>query len=248
MAQPPDACFNRRGFIVGAAATPLAGLAGGAQAQEPAAQQPASQQPGAPPAAAGPEHAPPSTEDGARVWFNNAEADMVAALVDRLIPPSPSGPGAVESGVVTFIDRQLAGAYGAGAGWYMRGPFAEGTPSQGWQFSLTPARVYRLSLEALGRVVQAEHGKPVSELSPEERDALLTRMEKQPFDLGGLPSTVFFEQLLANVNEGYFADPLYGGNRGGAVWKQIGYPGANPVLTDLVTSKTPFDGDPVSIG
>jgi len=238
VAQPPDHCFNRRGFLVGAAAAPLAGLAGNAEAQ-PAAQ---------PAAAAGPAPAPASTEDGARVWFKNNEADMVTALVDRLIPASPSGPGGVESGVVTFIDRQLAGAYGAGATWYMRGPFAEGTPSQGWQLPLTPARLYRLSLEALGRVVEAEHGKSVSELSPEERDTLLTRMEKQPFDLGGLPSTVFFEQLLANTNEGYFADPLYGGNRGAAAWKQIEYPGANPVRTDLVTDKTPFNGDPVSIG
>lgn len=236
MAQPPDHCFNRRGFLVGAAAAPLAGLAGTAQAQ-PAAS-----------AAAGPAPAPASTEDGARVWLNNPDADTLTALVDRLIPASPSGPGAVESGVVTFIDRQLAGTYGAGATWYMRGPFAEGTPSQGWQFALTPARVYRISLEALGRVVQAEHGKSVGELSAAERDALLTRMEKQPFDLGGLPSTVFFELLLANTVEGYFADPLYGGNRGGAAWKQIGYPGANPVRTDLVNDRTPFNGDPVSIG
>ena len=33
-----------------------------------------------------------------------------------------------------------------------------------------------------------------------------------------------------------------------ATWKQIGYPGANPVRGDLVTDKTPYDGDPVSIG
>ncbi len=235
MAQPPDHCFNRRGFIVGAAATPLAALAGNAQAQQE-------------PAVAGPAPAPPSTEDGARLWLTNPEADILAALVDRLIPASPSGPGGVEAGVVTFIDRQLAGAFGVGSRWYMRGPFAEGTPSQGYQLALTPAALYRLSLGTLGRMVQAEQGKGVSELSPADRDALLTRMEKQPFDLGGLPSSVFFEQLLANTVEGYFADPLYGGNRGAATWKQIGYPGANPVRTDLVTDKTPFDGDPVSIG
>lgn len=238
MAQPPDQCFNRRGFIVAAAATPLAGLAGSAQAQQPAAQ----------PAVAGPAPSSPSTEDGARLWLNNPDADTLTALVDRLIPASPSGPGAVEAGVVSFIDRQLAGAFGAGSRWYMRGPFAEGTPSQGYQLPLTPAALYRMSLEALGRMVQAEQGTSVSELPPAARDALLTRMEKQPFDLGGIPSTVFFEQLLANTVEGYFADPLYGGNRGGAAWKQIGYPGANPVRTDLVTDKTPFSGDPVSIG
>lgn len=233
---PPSNCFNRRGFLVATAATPLAGLAGGAKAQP------------TPPIAPTPGIAPVVTEDGARVFLNNPDADTLTALVDRLIPASPSGPGGVEAGVVTFIDRQLAGSFGAGSRWYLRGPFGEGTPSQGWQLPLTPAALYRMSLESLARVVQAEHGRIVSELSPAECDALLTRMEKQPFDLGGLPSTVFFEMLLANTYEGYFADPLYGGNRQSAAWKQIEYPGANPVRTDLVTNRTPFDGDPVSIG
>jgi gluconate 2-dehydrogenase gamma chain len=237
MAQPPTSCFNRRGFLVATASSPLAGLVGGAQAQPAAAS-----------GAAGPAPAVPSTEDGARLWLNNPESDTLAALVDRMIPASSSGPGGVESGVVTYIDRQLAGTFGAASNWYMRGPFADGTPSQGWQLPLTPAAVYRMSLEALGRIVQAEHGRSVAELDDGQRDALLTRMEREPFDLGGLPSTVFFEMLLANVTEGYFADPLYGGNRQGAAWKQIEYPGANPVRTDLVTNKAPFDGDPVSIG
>lgn len=237
---PPSNCFNRRGFLVATAATPLAGLAGGAKAQ-PA-------QPTPLPTAPTPGTAPAVTEDGARVFLNNPDADTLTALVDRLIPASPSGPGGVEAGVVTFIDRQLAGGFGTGSRWYLRGPYAEGTPSQGWQLPLTPAALYRMSLESLARIVQAEHGRTVAELTPAERDALLTRMEKQPFDLGGLPSTVFFEMLLANTYEGYFSDPLYGGNRQSAAWKQIEYIGANPVRTDLVTNRTPFDGDPVSIG
>ncbi|MBI0537993.1 gluconate 2-dehydrogenase subunit 3 family protein [Roseomonas sp. KE2513] len=240
MAAPPSHCFNRRGFLVSTAATPLAGLVGQAEAQTP---------PAAPAAApAGPEHAPPAAEQGARIFLNNPESDMLTALVDRLIPPGEGGPGGVESGVVTFIDHQLSGTFGAASNWYMRGPFAEGKPSQGWQYALTPAAMYRHSLEALDRVVRAESGKGVAELDEVQRDALLTRMEKQPFDLNGLPSSVFFELLLNNTIEGYFADPLYGGNRGAATWKQIGYPGANPVRGDLVTDKTPYDGDPVSIG
>lgn len=241
MAAPPSHCFNRRGFIVSTAATPLAGLVGQAEAQTPP---PAA----ALPASAGPEHALPATEQGARVFLKNNESDMLTSLVDRLIPAGEDGPGGVEAGVVTFIDHQLAGTFGAASNWYMRGPFAEGKPGQGWQYALTPAGVYRHALEALDRVVRAESGKGVAELDEVQRDALLTRMEKQPLDLNGLPSSAFFELLLNNTIEGYFADPLYGGNRGAAAWKQIGYPGANPVRGDLVTDKTPFDGDPVSIG
>jgi gluconate 2-dehydrogenase gamma chain len=31
--------------------------------------------------------------------------------------------------------------------------------------------------------------------------------------------------LLAITMEGFFADPVYGGNRGKAGWKLLGYPG-----------------------
>lgn len=237
MAKPPDACFNRRGFLVATAATPLAGFVGTASAQ-PAPAQPA----------AGPAPAPPTAEEGARLWLNNVEADTLTALVDRLIPSSDSGPGAVEVGVVTYIDRQLAGNLGAASTWYMRGPFAEGAPSQGWQLALTPAALYRLSLAEIDRVVQAEHGRAVRDLDAGQRDALLARMEKGELQLGGVSSSVFFEFLLGNTVEGYFADPLYGGNRGGVNWKRIGYPGANPVLTEYVGDKTPPEVDPVSIG
>ena len=33
--------------------------------------------------------------------------------------------------------------------------------------------------------------------------------------------------FLQNVKEGYFADPIYGGNRDMAAWKMIGFPGAH---------------------
>jgi gluconate 2-dehydrogenase gamma chain len=36
---------------------------------------------------------------------------------------------------------------------------------------------------------------------------------------------MFFEQLYALTMEGFFADPIYGGNRNKVSWKMIGYPG-----------------------
>lgn len=32
--------------------------------------------------------------------------------------------------------------------------------------------------------------------------------------------------LIQNVREGFFADPLYGGNKDMAGWKMLGFPGA----------------------
>ncbi len=44
----------------------------------------------------------------------------------------------------------------------------------------------------------------------------------------------FFEQLLNNTREGFFADPIYGGNRGMVGWKMIGFPGARYDYRDWV--------------
>jgi gluconate 2-dehydrogenase gamma chain len=40
--------------------------------------------------------------------------------------------------------------------------------------------------------------------------------------------------LLKDVQEGFFADPLYGGNRDMAGWRMIGYPGAHYDYRDWV--------------
>ena len=46
----------------------------------------------------------------------------------------------------------------------------------------------------------------------------LTLLQTSTRDLGGVPSNVFFESLLAMTVEGYFGDPVYGGNWGMAAW------------------------------
>ena len=45
--------------------------------------------------------------------------------------------------------------------------------------------------------------------------------------LNGVDGKTFFTMLLQNTKEGYFSDPIYGGNRGMAAWKMIGFPGAH---------------------
>jgi gluconate 2-dehydrogenase gamma chain len=51
-------------------------------------------------------------------------------------------------------------------------------------------------------------------------------MQESHEDLDGVPSNVFFESLLGVTIEGYFADPVYGGNKDMGPWKMIGFPGA----------------------
>jgi gluconate 2-dehydrogenase gamma chain len=40
-----------------------------------------------------------------------------------------------------------------------------------------------------------------------------------------VPAKEFFKILWSNTQEGFLADPEYGGNRGFAGWKLIGFPG-----------------------
>ena len=167
---------------------------------------------------------------GPREWrfFDAQEAAAVDAIVDRLIPADGNGPGGRDAGVPEFIDRQLAGPWGAGLQFYAAGPFASGTPRQGYQLPHTPAALVREGLARLRPVAEARlGGRRLEEARPEELDALLRSLERGETDLSPIPSAVFFRQLLDLAMEGFFSDPVYGGNRDMAGWKLVGFPGAH---------------------
>ncbi|HEY9026072.1 MAG TPA: gluconate 2-dehydrogenase subunit 3 family protein, partial [Burkholderiaceae bacterium] len=160
-------------------------------------------------------------------WFTEAEAAFVGAAVGRLIPADDLGPGAVEAGVPTFIDRQLAGPYGRGERWYMQGPWGPGTSTQGWQTRLTPAGMYRAAIKSIDAAV-AHEGKAATfaKLAAADQDAFLMKLESGEAKLEGVDAKEFFKQLLQNTLEGFWSDPIYGGNRDLVGWKLIGFPGA----------------------
>src|SRR5215510_7325023 len=82
----------------------------------------------------------------AYLYLTHAEVRFVDAAVARLIPADELGPGAREAGVVCFIDRQLASAWGTHSRNYRMGPWREGTPQQGFQSPLTPQEIYRAAI------------------------------------------------------------------------------------------------------
>jgi len=180
--------------------------------------------------------APPTpVNPGVWVYFTAEEGAAVEALVDRLIPPDPQTPGGKDAGCAVFIDRQLAGPYGSDDGLYMRGPFAEGTPEQGLQSPVTPAERYRQSLSALDKYCRATYaGTPFARLSDAQKDEVMSGLEEDTVKLDGANGRVFFEHLLTNTQEGFFADPVYGGNRDMAGWKMIGFPGVRYDYRDWV--------------
>jgi gluconate 2-dehydrogenase gamma chain len=178
---------------------------------------------------------PVEARPGPWLFFTAEEASSVEALVDRLIPPDEKTPGGKDAGCVVFIDRQLAGAFGRASGLYMQPPFAAGTPEQGEQSPLTPATRYRLSLAALDRLSRGRFaGKRFAEIAPSQQDTLIAGLESGEVQLDTVDGRAFFEILLQNTKEGFFADPVYGGNRDMAGWKMIGFPGARYDYRDWI--------------
>ena len=179
------------------------------------------------PWAPGVANAPKPVSAGSYEFFSTEEAAFIDAAISRLIPNDDLGPGAKEAGVALFLDRQLVGPFGKAESWYMGGPWGDGTPSQGYQSRLSPAQLYRAAIKAINdHCGQAFAGKPFAQLSADQQDDVLGGLEKGEIKLSGADAKTFFETFLQNTVEGFFSDPLYGGNRDMVGWKLIGFPGA----------------------
>jgi gluconate 2-dehydrogenase gamma chain len=172
---------------------------------------------------------PPTTY----MFLNREEAAFIESAVARLIPADAKWPGALEAGVPNYIDKQLAGAWGAGERLYRSGPWTRGTPSQGYQLPFTPAELYRTALEAIHADL-AHAGTPFARMNSEQQDAYLRRLEAGEKNLGGVPSDIFFAHLWQCTVEGFFSDPVYGGNRDMTAWRMVGFPGAYSSYYELV--------------
>jgi gluconate 2-dehydrogenase gamma chain len=185
----------------------------------------------------------------AYTFLNTDEAAFIEPAVARLIPADDTGPGALEAAVPTFIDRQLAGPWGAGEQLYREGPWHSADPEFGYQLRFTPAELFRNALRAVNDDIQTSNRGRFGTLSHAEQDAYLRALETGSRDLGGVPSNLFFDSLLALTIEGYFCDPVYGGNKDMVSWKLIGFPGAYANYYELVDQHgISFNRPPMSLG
>src|SRR4051812_11710445 len=202
---------GRRAFLKGAGAiVTLAGTASATQAEaQPARELPAD----GPPAAAGYQS------------LSLEEAGATEALVAHMWPAAPLGPSGVELGIATYIDRQLAGAFGRGDRLYLQGPFRKGKAQHGYQLPLAPEAWYKAGVAALNAHCKRAHGNSFDALGAEPREAALVAISSGKANEGFDLSAWFNGLLYPLFTQGAFADPIYGGNRGKAAWKMIGYPG-----------------------
>ncbi len=133
------------------------------------------------------------------------EADLLDAIVARLIPSDANGPGAQEANAVRYIDRALAGALS------------------------TSREAYRVGLAALDRYSRSARGRPFAELSPTDQDSVLIDVETGAATGANAgfqgSSAQFFALVRSHTWQGTFGDPYYGGNANFVGWDLLGYPG-----------------------
>jgi gluconate 2-dehydrogenase gamma chain len=171
-------------------------------------------------------------ESIALTFFTDLEARTVEAIAERIIPQNGEEAGATQAGVVYYIDRTITG------------------------FGRELQRVYRLGLRALQRYCEQSYSMGYLEMTPEIQDEVVRTFlgaevrEEQEADLDLLPvdpanpgSTLGSSSLRADAAdvdllvrlfgvvrehtvEGFFCDPIYGGNRNCVGWKLVGFPGA----------------------
>lgn len=171
----------------------------------------------------------PARTGGLSVLTDDTQRHTLAAAFDRLIPADELGPSATEAGCIEFLDAQLEGPFGQGASMYREQPLQPNADElmQTPQFIATPRERYDSGLNALDAYARRQDGAAFADLAPERQDEILAGMESGDIDLGGGVNTkAFFELMLLNVREGYFSDPIYGGNKDMVGWKMIGFPGA----------------------
>jgi gluconate 2-dehydrogenase gamma chain len=158
-------------------------------------------------------------------YLTPPEVRFLDAAVACLIPADDLGPGAREAGVTAFIDGLLAGEWGAHGRNYRQGPWQEGTPRQGYQSPLAPREVYRDAIRDIDDHCRRHCGGPFHALERARQEDVLQSLEEGTLAPESASSSLFFELLLRNTQEGFFSDPIYGGNQGKIGWRLIGFPG-----------------------
>ena len=183
------------------------------------------------------------------VFFSPHEAGTIDALAARIIPGTPSDPGAREAGVVHYIDNLLGFNHGDDRATYRNGPFVtvyEGdAPPPGldltkvvpvkkgellrysYQSTQTPDVEYQVGIQSLDKYARSLYGKDFVDLPEDQQDRVVGDLAENKATGFDTPTAQdFFKLVRQHTIEGFFCDPLYGGNQGMVGWKLVGYPGA----------------------
>lgn len=182
-------------------------------------------------------------------FFDSHQRTTVQAAMARIIPTDDT-PGATEAGTVDFVDQYLSGtgyiyAKPDGSGFEQ----LTGRQQDAWQQRIDIVRAaYTAGITDLDDKAQQRYEKAFVELEPPQQDEILHALERpyeqQEADLEKVRVTLYgapvepalqqtsaetdlgFVPLLAlHTRQGFYSDPIYGGNRDRVGWETIGFPG-----------------------
>ncbi|MCR8635805.1 gluconate 2-dehydrogenase subunit 3 family protein [Paenibacillus radicis (ex Xue et al. 2023)] len=171
----------------------------------------------------------------APMYFNQLQLQITEAAAERIYPKDDIGPGAAELGVAFFIDHQMASPWGINAREYRIGPFIKGEVTQGDYQIIQRNELFTMGLQAMEEASKKKYTKSFVDLSDEEKDAILTSLEKGEIQvINDVTGKTFFNLLRRVTLEGVYSDPVYGGNKNMMGWKMRKYPGNQMVYTDIM--------------
>jgi gluconate 2-dehydrogenase gamma chain len=185
---------------------------------------------------------PVDPDSNERLFFTDHEWSTIEAATARIIP-TDHDPGAREARVVVFIDRYLSGldyvfAAADGSGFLkLTGKFAEAWRARMWDMQQT----YRQGIRDLDAVARERHDGDFQDLTEEQQDDVLAAFSGAPkpskVTLGTTEAVTtflqgtfdegmgFFAALCLHTKQGFYGDPVYGGNKDHVGWKVIGFVG-----------------------
>jgi gluconate 2-dehydrogenase gamma chain len=202
-----------------------------------------------------------------RLYFDEHQWATVEAAMARIIP-TDQDPGSREAGTVRFVDRYLSGldyiyAKPDGSGFLT----LEGKKADAWQVRVDALRrQYVAGIDELDRRAQELEGGEFRGLNEDAQDRVLRSLEAgtdpdpdaaTDADAAGadgateerapqqalLEDTLsFFQLLVLHTRQGFYADPIYGGNQDHVGWKVIGFRGPSSLaeVFDGTYTTTPF--------
>ncbi len=181
--------------------------------------------------------------------FDEQQRRTIEAAMARIIPTDHQ-PGAREAGTIEFLERYLSGldyvyAKPDGSGFER----LEGRRAAAWRQRIEILRgKYVAGIEALDRRSRDLFGDDFDRLSEDRQDRVLVDLERptqaqeraleqERAVAGWAPPEPAMQQsatevelgfvpmLALHTRQGFYADPIYGGNKNRVGWQMIGFPG-----------------------
>jgi gluconate 2-dehydrogenase gamma chain len=192
----------------------------------------------------------PQTGAGAAgTFFDAHQRSTIEAAMARIIPTDDQ-PGAREAGTIEFLDRYLSGldfiyAKPDGSGFEK----LEGKRAEAWKQRIEIIRArYVAGIKELDSIGQSRFGAEFVRLTTEQQDQILAGMERPTLQVEAAAETAktvagfapvepalqqtsaeidldFFPLLALHTRQGFYSDPIYGGNKNRAGWELIGFKG-----------------------